>query len=112
MFPDIANVEFIRNALWRHKGTGDASIMIGAGFSRNADAVSASVRPMPNWAQMAEELCTQLYGGDVIRHGAALKDASATSGFLRLAQEYQVAFGPSALSARIRDLVPDVEYRP
>jgi hypothetical protein len=112
MFPDIANVEFIRDALWRHKGTGDASIMIGAGFSRNAEVVSPSARPMPNWAEMAEKLCAQLYGGDAARYNAALKEASATSGFLTLAQEYQVAFGPSALNSKIRDLVPDLDYRP
>lgn len=112
MFPDIANVEFIRDALWRHKGTGDASIMIGAGFSRNAEALSPSARPMPNWTEMAEKLCAQLYGGDATRYTAALKEASATSGFLRLAQEFQVAFGPSALNSKIRDLVPDLDYRP
>jgi hypothetical protein len=41
-----------------------------------------------------------------------LTEASGTSGFLRLAQEYQAAFGPSALNNKIRDLVPDLEYRP
>jgi len=81
MLPDIANVEFIRDALWRRKSTGDASIMIGTGFSRNAEALSPAARPMPNWAEMAEKLCAQLYGGDATRYTTALKEASATSGF-------------------------------
>jgi SIR2-like domain len=112
MFPDIANVHFIREALWRHKAIGNASIMIGAGFSRNADPISGSARPMPDWVEMAKALCAPLYPSDQARLDAAILEASGTSGFLRLAQEYHTAFGPSALSNRIRDLVPDLEHRP
>jgi hypothetical protein len=112
MFLDIANVEFIREALWRHKAMGNAAIMIGAGFSRNADPISSSVRAMPNWVEMARALCEPLYPSDPTRLDAALREASATSGFLRLAQEYQTAFGPSALNKKIIDLVPDLDYRP
>ncbi len=112
MFLDMPNVTFIRDALWRHKAIGTASIMIGAGFSRNADPTSGAARPMPNWTQMAEALCDPLYPADPIRFAAAKREASGTSGFLRLAQEYQSAFGPSALSDQIRNLVPDGDYRP
>jgi SIR2-like domain len=112
MFPDIANVFCIREALWRHKALGNASIMVGAGFSRNADPLSTSARVMPNWSQMAEALCHPLYPLDDARRKAALRDANGTSGFLRLAQEYQAAFGASSLNDRIRSLVPDTDYRP
>src|ERR1700737_1471988 len=112
MFLDIANVEFIREALWRHKAIGNASIMVGTGFSRNADPISGSVRSMPNWVEMAQALCESLYPSDPPRLDAALREASGTSGFLRVAQEYHTAFGSSALSNKIRDLVPDLEYRP
>jgi hypothetical protein len=112
MFPDIANVEFIRSALWRHKAIGNASVMIGAGFSRNGDPASSSARSMPNWSEMATALCEPLYPSDPARLAAAKLEASGTSGFLRLAQEYQSAFGRSALSTKIRDLVPDLEHNP
>jgi hypothetical protein len=112
MFSDIANVLCIREALWRHKGLGTASIMVGAGFSRNADPISSTARQMPNWAQMAEALCHPLYPVDDARLRGALHEASSTSGFLRLAQEYQAAFGASALNDRIRNLVPDQDYLP
>jgi hypothetical protein len=112
MIPDIANVLCIRDALWRHKALGNASIMIGAGFSRNADPVSSTARPMPSWSQMAESLCHHLYPLDDTRRQSALSEANGTSGFLRLAEEYQTAFGASALNGRIRDLVPDQNYRP
>jgi hypothetical protein len=112
MSPDIANVLKIRDALWRHKGMGSASIIVGAGFSRNADRVSSTARPMPDWAAMARALCQPLYPTDDARRESALREATGTSGFLRLAQEYQAAFGGSALSDCIRNLVPDLDYRP
>lgn len=112
MFPDIANVLRIRDALWRHRVLGNASIMVGAGFSRNADSVSSTSRQMPSWYQMASALCGPLYPLDPHRRQKALEEAGATSGFLRLAQEYEVAFGASSLSDKIRDLVPDTDYRP
>lgn len=86
--------------------------MVGAGFSRNADPLSSTAQPMPGWAQMAEALCHPLYPMDDERRKSALKEATGTSGFLRLAQEYQAAFGTSSLNDRIRNLVPDSDYRP
>jgi hypothetical protein len=112
MFPDIANVLHIREALWRHKILGNASIMVGAGFSRNAEPLSSTARPMPNWSQMATALCHPLYPMDDAQQKHALNEASGTSGFLRLAQEYQSAFGVSSLNDQIRNLVPDLDYRP
>jgi hypothetical protein len=112
MFPDIPNVFYIREALWRHKVLGNASIMVGAGFSRNADPASLTARPTPSWSQMAEALCHPLYPVDDARRQHALREASGTSGFLRLAQEYQEAFGPAALNDKIRSLVPDLDYQP
>jgi hypothetical protein len=112
MFPDIANVIRIREALWRHAAIGNASVMVGAGFSRNAEPVSATARKMPDWAQMAQALCEPLYPDNDGRRHAALEEAKGTSGFLRLAQEYQAAFGVSDLNHRIRGLVPDTDYRP
>jgi hypothetical protein len=112
MFQDIANVFRIREALWRHRQLGSASVMVGAGFSRNADALSATPRPMPDWRALAHALCHPLYPTDDTRRSNALQESSGTSGFLRLAQEYQAAFGHSALNDRIRSLVPDLDYRP
>ncbi len=67
---------------------------------------------MPSWSEMAEALCNPLYPLDDTRRSRALKEASGTSGFLRLAEEYQTAFGAGALRDRIRSLVPDTDYRP
>ena len=112
MFPDIGSVLHIRDALWRYKAGGSASVMIGSGFSRNAEPVSPAARPMPDWSDMAVALCGELYPHDDIRRKNALKEASGTSGFLRLAEEYQTAYGVASLNDRIANLVPDLDYRP
>lgn len=112
MFADLSNVLLIRDALWRHRIIGNAAVMIGSGFSRNASPTGGAPRPMPSWWNMAEALCDPLYPNDPIRRDAAAREAVATSGFLRLAQEYYAAFGASALNDRIRALVPDGDYNP
>jgi hypothetical protein len=111
-FADQFAVEFIRTSLWNKAGS-RASVMVGAGFSRNAKPTSPSVREMPTWSQMAKALCALLYA-DASKDSQerALREASSTSGFLRLAQEYKAAFGQGALNEQIRALVPDLEYEP
>lgn len=112
MFPDISNVLHIREALFRHKALGSASIMVGAGFSRNAEPTNHSARPMPDWSQMAAALCDPLYPTNAELREHAMREASATSGFLRMAQEYRSAFGASSLNYAIKNLVPDMDYLP
>lgn len=112
-FPDRFAVDVIREALWRGPPNTRACVMIGAGFSRNADPVSSSARRFPAWSDMAAALSDSLYPLEEPRwRDQARKDASATSGFLRLAQEYETAFGRLALNERIRSLVPDHDYQP
>jgi hypothetical protein len=61
---------------------------------------------------MAAALCDKLYAPGTDVHEAAMREANSTSGFLRLAQEYLVAFGQNGLNDKIRALVPDIEYEP
>ncbi|MBF0611878.1 MAG: SIR2 family protein [Magnetococcales bacterium] len=113
-FSDMAHVERLREALWRDAPFGNAAVMVGTGFSRNANPVSASRREMPTWADTAREMANRLYvkPEQADQHDRAMKEAGATSGFLRLAQEFEVAFGRTALNGLIRDMVPDEEYVP
>lgn len=112
-FPDLSPVEYIRDKLWSHKPHGRASVMVGSGFSLNAKPVSASARPMPKWNDLVNALCDRLYPptqAELNREAKA--SASGTSGFLRLAQEFEAMFGRTQLHETIRGLVPDNEYEP
>src|SRR5258708_17386699 len=112
-FTDQSRVDFLRDALWRHRPIGRAAVMVGSGFSRNARPTSASARPMPTWRDLAKYLCDQMYpASDGESREAALREAQATSGFLRLAQEFEAEFGRTALNERVRALVPDGDYDP
>jgi hypothetical protein len=87
--------------------------MVGAGFSRNAMKAGPHAREFPLWRDLARLLCTRLYPpGDSERLKRAMAEAAGTSGFLRLAQEYEAAFGRKALHGLIGELVPDEDYVP
>ena len=76
-------MEFIRDSLQRKAGS-RAAVMVGAGFSRNADPVSPSARQMPTWTDMAQSLCRVLYAdASVESRKDAVNNAMSTSGFLR-----------------------------
>lgn len=110
-FPDQSHINHVREALWRRQR--NASVMVGAGFSRNAEKVAPYASDMPAWQEIVHKLCERLYPpSDEERLAYALREASGTSGFLRLAQEYECAFGRSAIHNFIRETIPDLEYAP
>ena len=109
IIPDQSHINRIREALWQFP-EGCASVMVGAGFSRNARKTGPHAREFTLWQDIATLLCTKLYPpGDGDRLKRAMAEASGTSGFLRLAQEYEAAFGRGALHSLIQELVPDDE---
>ena len=96
-------VEFLRGQLWRAKpgrAAGRASVMIGAGFSRNADPSASAARPFLTWQGLADGLARDL---DPAAHS---RDP------MRVAQEYEAMFGRARLDEAIRSLVPDNDHRP
>ncbi|MDB5318342.1 MAG: hypothetical protein JWO24_4186 [Rhodospirillales bacterium] len=109
-FPSENLVKFLRDHLWRRKpgrSAGQAAVMVGAGFSRNAEVATASARPFPTWNEITGTLSEALYPG-----GDPALTASGTSGALRLAQEFEAVFGRERLEEVIRTTVPDAENVP
>jgi hypothetical protein len=112
IIPDQSHMNRIREALWQFP-EGCATVMVGAGFSRNARKAGPHAREFTLWQDIAMLLCAKLYPpGDGDRLKRAIAEASGMSGFLRLAQEYEAAFGRGALHSLIQELVPDDEYVP
>ncbi|OJT24592.1 hypothetical protein BO221_15730 [Archangium sp. Cb G35] len=77
--------------------------MVGAGFSRNADAISSTAPPFPLWGHFTERLRKDLYGDP---------KAEGTPDVLRLAEEYELAAGRTALDDLLLELIPDAQYQP
>ena len=114
-FPDQTYIDHLREALWR-RSVSYAAVMVGAGFSLNAIPIQSGLFRMPTWGNLVERLVDDLYpphdpGAKVYRN-RALKDASATSGMLRLAEEHATAFGRDYLDKRLLEFVPDLSFEP
>ena len=95
----------IRKQLW----LGHASVMIGSGFSRNADRASASVGLPPDWGELANMLADQLYVGcsdDVKARVIQRKSV------LQLAQEFESAFQRPALNQFLKEKIADYNLIP
>ena len=108
-FPDQSHINRVRDALHQRSGNG-ASVMVGSGFSRNAERIIPDANPMPTWQDLTDHFYAALYPDDGTgSHSDNLKPASDN---VRIAQEYEAAFGRSDLHDALRRLVPDNEYNP
>lgn len=83
---------------------GHAAVLIGAGFSRNADPANATVRlMMPMWDQLADQFCDKL--GIDESHRKYLSTLS-------VAQQIEEAYSRPFLDSMIRDAMSDSSYNP
>jgi len=88
--------------------------MVGAGFSLNAVPIAPGTPPFPAWQGLAMRFVDGLYpdAGDPDARSYAITQTGATSGMLRIAQEYEAAFGRTSLDQCILDSLPDMSYLP
>ena len=111
LFPDQSHINRVRDALWEQPN-GRASIMVGAGFSRNADSTEPSARDIPLWRDIAREMFHRLYPQYADDPQNTDPDAVAAYDALKLAQEYETGFGRSDLHKFLQELVRDNEFNP
>ena len=87
--------------------------MVGAGFSRNAEKVQPDALASPIWDDFVKAMRSRLYLDNKDEHVRSTITTSAkTSDVLRLAQEYETAFGRTDLHGFLRESVRDGEFRP
>ncbi len=111
-FPDQSHLNCVRDALWS-RSTGGASLMVGAGFSRNADKSRQDVPDIPIWDDLANSMHGALYPSEnesVISHKPP--GWSQSESVLRLAQEFEVAFGEQKLFELIKRQIRDDDFIP
>ena len=109
IFPDQSHVNRVRDALHQRSGNG-ASVMVGSGFSKNAERTNLNAKEMPAWKDLVDHFHDSLYPHGSMAHRGR-KQRPATDN-VRVAQEYEAAFGRSALHDSLRRLVPDLAYSP
>lgn len=91
----------IAERLW----SGHASVMVGAGFSKNAVKNSPNCKPFLSWAELANIFYHKLHGKKPSEHEHYLNP-------LKLADELQAAFGRPTLEKIIQTELPDLDYSP
>ncbi|RYD46352.1 MAG: SIR2 family protein, partial [Verrucomicrobiaceae bacterium] len=89
--------------------------MVGAGFSLNSQPLPGVKSRFPTWRQLVWSMFDELYPTVGNETPIALEDRIRRfDGIdaLRLASEYEAAFGPRKLECLIRNLNPDSEHIP
>ena len=111
-FPDQSHIDRVRDALWRRMG-GGASVMIGAGFSRCARKARPGASDPPMWREVTRGISEKLYPPeDTEDSSSGARNVSPPGDPLRLAQEYESAFGRSDLHDLLRRLIRDDDHEP
>jgi hypothetical protein len=83
--------------------TGHASVMVGAGFSKNVE-IGNDTKKFPSWKELGDIFYDKLNGCD-----SGKKDYLDP---LKLAGEVEAAFGRSVLNNIIRSSIPDKAFQP
>ena len=91
----------IAERLW----TGHASVMVGAGFSKNAIDISGKRGSLPNWNQLGDIFYEKI-------HGTMPTVGNCYLNPLKLADEVQAAFGRSVLDQLLKKHIRDRDFEP
>lgn len=106
-FPDLHHFEQMRRRLWCNRDFGQAAVMVGSGFSRNAEKIAPGTLNMPTWSDLAEQMYNELDPQNL----SGKKQQKITNP-LNLASEYEAIFGRSALNDFLTRRIPNDQYNP
>ena len=103
---DVYNrIESIRHQLW----LGHASLMVGSGFSRNADKASPMTPVPPDWDELGDKLIEALYPKLDKEERISMR---TKKNVLRLAAEFDEEFQRPALNALLKKSIQDDNLLP
>jgi SIR2-like domain len=106
ILPDQHHFEQIRKRLWSGREYGSVSVMVGSGFSLNAEKISQKAESFLLWGQLVDKMKKDLYPNQNDSGSYATSDA------LKLADEYELVFGRKALEELLVKALPDENYVP
>ncbi|HGF7991474.1 SIR2 family protein [Enterococcus faecium] len=95
-------LEDIRKKLWTVDGKSRVSIMVGAGFSRNASKIDNSLHSMALWSDLRNKLIEEL----------GSKSEYDNLDILSLGDIYEKKFGIISLENLLKSEIPDDNYEP
>jgi len=100
------NIEIYLSEIAERLWSGHASLMVGAGFSKNAKKGEATTKNFPSWNDLGDCLFQKLHGKIPSEKDKCYLDV------LKLANEVEATFGRPALNKILRDEIPNMEYQP
>ena len=106
---DHAALDHVRKRLWCGKEYGQASVMIGAGFSRLGVPARPNVPTMPLWNDLAERIWGELHPGEQLDEESKGRIQGQV---LRLASQYAAVHGRGALDELVLRAIPDADFLP
>lgn len=118
LFPDETNLRHVASALWKDPdGISQASVIVGAGFSKNAVPRASSVKAsssFPSWNELTNVMVDELYAHETEQKRKSRKAGAsgAVSSALRIAEEYEAARGRGQLDSLLKRAIPDLDFDP
>jgi SIR2-like domain len=100
---DFPAAQQLARSLWGHGKSRGAAVLVGAGFSLNSLRSGQDTPKPPLWPELVVEMAKRLYPNN---------SNGVRNDPLRLAEEFRVYFGQSALDELIRTRVCDAAWQP
>jgi hypothetical protein len=100
---DYPAIQQLARALWRNGSVRGAAVLVGAGFSKNAERPGDDTPEPPLWFELLDGMIERLYPHD---------KKAAPSDPLRIAEEYRKSFYQAGLDEFIRTRFPDRAWSP
>lgn len=113
-FPDLPHFRKLQKDLWQWPRS-RAAIMVGAGFSLNAEPLPGVRTHFPTWRDLVWAMFEEMHSpqpGETPAQAKRREDKFNSTSPLRIASEYEATFGRSKLDEVIRSLTPDSHHRP
>ena len=109
-FRDQKHINYVRDELWVNARR--ATVMIGAGFSRNSVPAFPGAGESPLWSELARDMSHKLHQAVWDDNKCVSCENSGAGDALRIAQRYQRKFGKRGLHQFMQRAIRDGDLRP
>ena len=113
-FPDLPHLRQLQKDI-RQWPSSRATVMVGAGFSRNSVPLPGVNTSFPTWPELAKAMFDEINPAcpsETAEQKRSREKQFDRSNPLRLASEYEATFDRQRLKALIRTRIPDTDHQP
>ena len=113
-FPDQPFLHQLQEDLWQWPSS-RVAVMVGAGLSLNSEPLPGVRTQFPTWRDLVRHMFDELYPREPSQTQAQSQERNEhflASSALRIASEYEAAFGRQNLELLIMNSNPDLQHLP